>query len=234
MPEFNLFQIIAASATLTAIILAVLYFLALKKISRLQLNTSQQVLDEANRKAQELISQASVKAQEIVSKAEADSLSLVSNTKSEVQEVESSYNQQLKQSTENAANEFSQGLKTSLDQFSGYLHSLQTSTQQVENSSQEYAKERVAEVIEKFEQNLTSFLTTTQQHSSEAIELELKSARQLIDTYKAQQLTLIDENLIAILEKTISLVLAKRLSLQDHLDLVYGALEKAKLEKFIV
>ncbi len=43
-----------------------------------------------------------------------------------------------------------------------------------------------------------------------------------------------DENIIAMMEQTLSIVLAKKLSLKDQLDLVYEALEKAKVEKFVV
>lgn len=223
MPGLTTSDFIIIFSSLTTLAAAALFWLERQKNVKLQQNTSQQILDEANRKAQEIITHA-----------EHESINLVSDTKSEVKEVEDAYRQQLQQSTASAAQEYSQGLKSSMEQFSQFIQTMQNSTHQIENSSQEYAKARITEIFEQFEQNLTAFLTSTQQRSSTAIELELKSARQLIDTYKAQQLVLIDENLIAILEKTISLVLAKRLNLKDNMDLVYEALEKAKIEKFIV
>ena len=62
----------------------------------------------------------------------------------------------------------------------------------------------------------------------------MQAARNLIDTYKRQQLNLIDEHIIAVLERTLSIVLAKKLSLEDQVDLINEALEKAKTEKFII
>lgn len=94
-------------------------------------------------------------------------------------------------------------------------------------------RERSNSFFEKFEENLSTYLTTTQQQSVKAIELELQSARNLIDTYKTTQLNLVDENIIAMLERTLSLVLIKKLSLQDQVELVYESLEKAKAEKFL-
>jgi hypothetical protein len=47
-------------------------------------------------------------------------------------------------------------------------------------------------------------------------------------------MNVIDENIMAMLEKTLSLVLAKNLDLKDQMDLVYESLEKAKAEKFVV
>src|SRR3989344_5617881 len=64
--------------------------------------------------------------------------------------------------------------------------------------------------------------------------LEPKSARQLIDSYKSQQMAIVDENIVAVLERTLNLVLKQKLTLKDQMDLVAEALEKAKLEKFLV
>lgn len=94
-------------------------------------------------------------------------------------------------------------------------------------------RERTNTFFEKFEENLSTYLTSTQQQSVKAIELELQSARNLIDTYKTTQLNLVDENIIAMLERSLSLVLIKKLSLQDQMELVYESLEKAKAEKFL-
>ncbi|TSC64179.1 MAG: Uncharacterized protein G01um101493_205 [Microgenomates group bacterium Gr01-1014_93] len=90
------------------------------------------------------------------------------------------------------------------------------------------------QLFEKFEENLSNYLTQTQNRSTKAIELELQAARSLIDSYKSGQLRVIDENIVAILEKTLSIILTKKLSLADQMDLVYKALEKAKAEKFFV
>ena len=47
------------------------------------------------------------------------------------------------------------------------------------------------------------------------------NARQLIETYKSSRLKLVDENIVAMLERTLSLVLVKKLSLKEQTDLVY-------------
>ena len=41
----------------------------------------------------------------------------------------------------------------------------------------------------------------------------------------------LDANILAVVEKTVDTVLAKKLSVSDQADLVYEALEKAKAEK---
>lgn len=115
-----------------------------------------------------------------------------------------------------------------------FLQTLGASTQQAQFQSVETAKQKVDKLFEDFEVKLADFLLQSEQKMMLAVDLELRSARQLIDTYKVQQMNVIDENIMSMLEKTLSLVLAKNLDLKDQMDFVYESLEKAKGEKFVV
>lgn len=120
------------------------------------------------------------------------------------------------------------------DQLIHFMADLQKRAEQFEQASKATTEQRINDTFERLENKLSDFLIQTEQKTASSIELELKAARQLIETYKQQQLKLIDENIIAMLEQTMNLVLSKKLSLKDQLELVYQALEKAKVEKFIV
>lgn len=115
-----------------------------------------------------------------------------------------------------------------------FLQNLNSISQKTQFESVEAAKVKVDKLFEDFEVKLADFLLQSEQKMMLAVDLELRSARQLIDTYKVQQMNVIDENIMAMLEKTLSLVLAKNLDLKDQMDLVYQSLEKAKAEKFVV
>lgn len=138
--------------------------------------------------------------------------------------------QELKTETKQILNNLEQN--TSL--YNNFLQELRQRSEQAELQNQEIIKQRVNQLFENFEEKLSEFLVKTEQKSIMSIEMELGSIRQLVDSYKAQQLRLIDENIVAMLEKTLSLVLAKKLTLKDEMDLIYEALEKAKAEKFVV
>lgn len=122
----------------------------------------------------------------------------------------------------------------SIQEFAKFLEDLKQQSQKSQAANWEGAQSRVAELFENFETKLADFLLQTEQKMMLSVDLELKSARQLIDTYKVQQMNIIDENIVAMLEKTLSLVLAKNLNLKDQMDLVYESLEKAKTESFLV
>mgnify|MGYP001591403207 FL=1 len=187
------------------------------------------------------ITSAIKEAKSIESEAELNSLKIATDTRFYSEKLEEKLSLELENASKLTQEEFSgylENLKKSLEKsakdFEGYLQFLKTEADAQKNNNSEMIKQQIAQTFVKFEENLSQYLIDTQAKSLQSVELELKATRGLIETYKEQQLKIIDENIIAMLEKTLSLVLIKKLSLQDQVDLVYEALEKAKGEKFII
>ena len=184
---------------------------------------------------------ATKKAQAILGMAELDAIKVGADSRFYKEKLEGKFEDLFRQQTDKAITDFENSLKqlkSDLDNkgrdYSNYLNYLKSDADAQKNDNQDAIKQQIDQIFVKFEENLSQFLMDSQQRSVQSIELELKAARQLIETYKQQQLKVIDENVIAMLEKTLSLVLTKKISLQDQVELVYEALEKAKAEKFIV
>lgn len=212
MPD--LFTVPTAIIISTIISLVSLSLFLIERVRRLKL--AQQIdkpnIDLANTKASEIINQASIKAQTILGKAVQTEMNLQG-----IQEVEAKKLQQAMEDHFNAA----------FKEYGRFLDATREKAGQV-------LTQKTQNLFDRFEQNLSDFLIQTQQKSTYTVDLEMQAARNLIDTYKRQQLNLIDEHIIAVLERTLSLVLAKKLSLSDQVDLINEALEKAKAEKFII
>lgn len=125
-------------------------------------------------------------------------------------------------------------INTAQTQLFQFMQDLQKRSGEFEQAGRESIEQRINQMFGRLEERLSEFLISTEQKTTQSIELEVKAARNLIEGYKQQQLKLIDENIIAMMEQTLSLVLSKKLSLKEQLDLVYEALEKAKVNKFVV
>lgn len=175
-----------------------------------------QFLENIKEKGWETLHQSIKKSQNMLGEAELEGIKVISDTRFYTQKMEQEYSKKLSQIIQEAEN----SIKTYQTQL------IQTSSTMVE--------ERINKLFDSLEQRLSDFLVETSQKTSSSIELELKAARALIDSYKEERLKLIDENILAMMEQTLAVVLNKKLSLEDQLDLVYEALEKAKVEKFIV
>lgn len=223
--------IIFAATTVVALLLFLDQYRRWRKPLR---DYSEFSIRETQEKSDNLLHQAIRKAQTIVGAAELEGLKMVSDSRYESRKLEMEYEKQFAAALTRLETNFSNEVLQSEKEFIQYLADLKVRSEQTQNIVTEYTQKQTVDLFERFEQNLSSFLTQTQQQSTDAVQLELRAARQLIDTYKAQQLSMIDESIIAILERTLSLVLEKKLTLEDNMDLVNEALEKAKAEKLII
>lgn len=181
----------------------------------------------------------------LLTEAELEALRLVTEKKTELALFEKRFNDRLQQVMQSLAeqlqesvNRIEKNYQQNLDQtkvsHGQFFASLQKNVTNFQVEAQKQMRAKINELLLNFETNLTNFFTKAEQQSLDSINLELRSARQLIDSYKSQQLSIVDENIVAILERTLSLVLKEKLSLKDQIDLVYQALEKAKIEKFLI
>lgn len=193
-------------------------------------SSSDKFLEEIKQKGWNTLNRSIKKSQEIIGQAELDSLKVVAGTKIGTAKLDKNFENQLGESLEQSR----ESIVTAQNQLLEFMQDLQKRSAEFETAAQTAGQQRINQLFERVENRLTDFLMQTEQKTTSAIELELKAARQLVDTYKNEQLKLINENIVAMMEQTLSIVLAKKLSLQDQLDLVYEALEKAKAEKFIV
>lgn len=205
------------------VIITVLYLLEKAKSEALQKN----YLEQAEQKSFGIIHKAMDKAQSILGLAEIESIKVVADSTVKSRKLEQSLEQDFQK-------EFNLTTQNIQENLKAYLGHLEQSSDQSQKEILESTKVRVNQMMDRFEQNLSQFLAQTEQQSISSLELEMRSARQMIEFYKQQQLAVIDENVVAMLEQTLSLVLSKKLTLRDHLDLIFEALDRAKLEKFVI
>lgn len=221
---------------LTGIVFAVALFIALLlylheyNLRKKMESEADEFLQDLKEKGWENLHESIKKSDELVEEAELEGIKIVAQKKLDSAKQEKEYAQDLKESL-SASKET---LIKAQDELLNFMKDLQQRSHEFEEASKNAAQERINQLFDRVENRLADFLIKTEQQTTTAIELELKGTRQFIDTYKNQQLKLIDENIIAMMEQTLNIVLAKKLSLKDQLELIYEALERAKTEKFMV
>lgn len=224
MPKELLFEIVALVICLAIAVISLILYLGEYKRRKDQKPVSPfQELNINEQKGFSLLHRAMQKAQSIIGNAELEGIKVGAEDRIFLKNSQSSLEKEMSAQVNKAYGEYVK-----------FLEGLKEQNTQIQSTNQEIIKQRVDSIFDRFEQNLGTFLTSTEQKSIQSIELELRSARQLIETYKTQQMAIIDENIISILERTLTLVLAKKIPLKDQVDLIYEALNKAKVEKFIV
>lgn len=187
-------------------------------------------LQDLKEKGWETLHQSIKKSQDLLGQAELEGIKIVAENKVETAKLDQEYAKNLTGTLDGSK----QAIVAAQGQLLQFMQDLQKRSAEFEEASKVSGEQRISQLFDRVESRLSDFLVQTEQKTTSSIELELKAARQLVDTYKNEQLKLIDENIIAMMEQTLSIVLGKKLSLKDHLDLIYEALEKAKVEKFII
>ena len=152
----------------------------------------------------------------------------------EIEELEDEFQRTLENETERLLRGVQTKANRAEDDFTQFLADLRTRSQQNQELLDAVKKERVENLFKSLEDNVVKVIDQTVNQTLTTIQQELDASRKFVTQYSEKQLTVIDQNLIDLLERTLSLVLIKKLSLRDQLDLVYEALEKAKVEKFLV
>lgn len=206
--------ILAISTLIAAFLYLREYFLRKKGSEQVQKTTL-----ETRQKSIQLLNAAQMAETEILSQGNFVTQKLISEFKTQLQN--------LVQSSETS-------ITLSQNQLVHFFEELQKRGTKFEETSKSATEQRIDQLFERLETRMSDFLIQTEQKTTASIDLELKATRELIETYKSQQLKLIDENIVAMMEQTINIVLGKKLSLQNQLELVYEALEKAKIEKFVI
>lgn len=222
----NPISIILAAIAVTALLL---YLHEYNRRKRLE-QAGDCFLQDIKEKGWETLNQSIKKSQAILGQAELEGIKVVAEGKLETSKFEQDFEKKLAEALKQSQQTIA-AAQAALIQF---MSDLQKRSSEFEEAQKEAGEHRINQLFDRVEARLADFLIQTEQKTTSSIELELKSTRQLIDTYKSEQLKLIDENIVAIMEQTLNIVLAKKLALKDQLDLIYEALEKAKVEKFIV
>ena len=196
-------------------------------------NFDKTTVSDLTSKNYELLHSTIQKSEQLITAAENEGVKIASESKFRTTELEQRYEKILSESVDTTKQKFYGSIVKADEEFVGYLLDLKSRGEQVQTLIDSTVKQKVDDLFTKLNTNLTGVVTKSVADSLAAIQKELENSRSSVENYKQKQIRLIDENIIDVLEKTLSIVLVKKLTLKDQLDLVYEALEKAKIEKFL-
>jgi len=189
---------------------------------------------EAEKKSNTIIHKALRQAQKILVKAELSGLSLIAREKLESKRLASEYQLELRKVMEEIKLQLQ---KTSNDAEKSYISFLKEIEDRVGRDltkKQEVLEVKIDSFFEKTQTLLTEFVDDLHDQTQTQLDKEIGNAKKIIEEYRVQRLQIVDENIVAILEKTLNITLGKKLTLSEQTELIYEALEEAKKENFFV
>lgn len=227
-------EILTLSLSIVSILSLGLFFNEHRRHRKLSSKTPF-VNPEANQLNQNsLIHDAIKKSQAILTEAELAAIKEISKSKLQNNKYLEGYDREFEETLNQIYSHLNQRIGEIESKFASFVTELEENAKQNNQKIDASFATLIKEIGVKLEDNMKTFLEETQKKSVQQLQMELSSARQVIDTYKTTQMRLIDENILAVLERTLALVLNKNLPLQDQLDLISDAFDQAKKEKFFI
>lgn len=201
------------------------------ELRRHTLTPSQELqVEEAEKRAEVIIHKALKRADRLVIQAELQSLAFVSKQKLEIRKIEAEHRENITKLLSEMGYKLATGTEEAKKTYREYLESLEKNLGEDLAKKQTLLDNRIDSFFDETQKLLTDFVRELQERTQLQVDREIGNARQMIDGYRQKRLEIVDENIVAILEKTLNITLAKKLTLTEQTELVYEALEDAKKE----
>lgn len=190
-----------------------------KKIMAKTEETSNRILGNASTKAQKIIANAELRGIKLFAREKLDSAQIVQDYAKQVSIIKTSLEEditQITQQTEKTYQDYISNLEKLL-----FTHASKNEAMLLDKSNQ---------LINTAQKELDNFIDAIHENIKNQIDRELAAVKTEISEYKKHRLNLVETNIIDIIEKTIQKTLGKKLDMRDQTDVIYKALEEAKLE----
>lgn len=187
-------------------------------------------LSESKEKSTKILSQAIKNANKMLVDSELRGLKLFSESKLDANKFSEKYERKISDLENYFKNEFERRLTETETTYKDFLKSLSSSLETHASQNEKILEDKTLDMIKHTDDLITTQVTQIESDVKARLDKELETVREEIKAYKENRLHIIDENIVEILEKTLSVTLGKKLSLTDQSDLIYKALEEAKKE----
>ena len=230
------------------VVLLIVVMRSTKKVNDLTYPIYEYVIKRAEGKAQDITNSALKRSKELIAVAEIEGKKVLVQEKLESAKIEKSYEDKLKELTEQTksllneyATEAEQNAALTKELLETYAHeaeeSLRTLTESLEKSVSGGISENervIKEESVRISKQMSSTFEALEKRFKEQIDQNLKkefaSAKEMVKSYRKQQLDLVDAYIVSLVERTAAIVFQEKLLLKDHADLALRALEEAKSE----
>lgn len=207
--------------SIAIIILIASYATMLKKHNLLLKEKANSTLQE-HKKELEILEDARTKAAKIL----ADAHFVDKTTKNEFQE-------QLKTVSLNEVKDFEKVAVVLLEAYKKELEALKENTIKIASNITKDIETDTMQELKDFKEILTKETYGSQKIVEAKIEQEYAQTEKEIETYKAERIKKVEDEIYNIIQNVARIVLGKAISLQDHEQLVIDALNKAKEESVL-
>ncbi len=188
----------------------------------------EELLREGKAKTQTILARAIQQANKILVSAQLKGIQLVAEEKLSGEELSAEFKKHLDEIERILTDHMEQQAKLAEDRYAQFIVTTEQSIADHILHNQKTLEGKAEAMIERTQGLLTNFAGELEAHIKGEVEKEMDTARAELIHYRQQRMRVIDERIIDILEEVLRAVLDKTLTLAEHSELIYKALEEAK------
>lgn len=188
----------------------------------------EEILREGKVKTQGMLTKAIEQANKILVAAQLKGIQLVAEEKITGEELSAEFKKHLDLIEKTLAEHMENQAKLAEDRYAQFIVTTEKTIADHIIHNQKTLEGKAEAMIERTQGLLTNFATDLETHIKGEVEKEMDTARAELVHYRQQRMRVIDERIIDILEEVLRSVLDKKLTLAEHSELIYKALEEAK------
>src|SRR3989344_5785494 len=210
--------------------LSQLFIILIKSSKHNNLDQDLDESDEYIKKANSIIHYAQEKSNKILANAELKGIEIISLQKLDISKIREDYVKSIKELEINLIDQFKSSLQNADKSYKDFLEIIEENLRQQELANQQLFQEKTNRLVESTQTTMITFLKGVNEKVAGQIDMELKALNNELDMYKSRRMEIMNKYIIDILERTLEETLGKKLTLEEHSEIIFDALEKAKNE----
>ena len=213
---------------LLVIILLILLVVNNRKIHDVTYPVYDYIVKGAHKKAREITYDAMKDSRKMVAEAELEGVKIVAKEKLDSKKIGDEYEAKLEEltvHTEQILADYNKSVENDLKRLSDALEKRIASGI---SKNENFLQQETTKLSSQLSNTFTTLEANAKEQIRSNVEKEFISVKKVIETYRQERYALIDNQILSLLENTTAIALQKSLSLQDHTEFIYRALEEAK------
>lgn len=186
------------------------------------------IVKGAQKKANQITYDAMKESRKLLTDAELAGVKVVAKGKLESKHIEKDYEENLHALTEETSamlTKYSEHMDHELSRLTGSLEKRMSASIQKNES---FLQEETGRLSKQLASTFGTLEANAKEQIRSNVEAEFIGVKKVIETYRQERFALIDNQLLSLIENTTSVALQKTLTLAEHTELLYRALEEAK------
>ena len=213
---------------LVVIVLLILIIINNRRIQDVTYPVYDYIVKGAHDKAKQITYEARKDARKLLVDAELEGVKVVAKEKIESKHIEEEYEEKLDKLTEATEELLSKYGKQMDENLKRLVEGVEKRVAAGIAKNETFLQEETNKLSKQLSNTFTTLEANAKEQIRGNVEKEFIAVKKVVETYRQERYALIDSELLSLIENTTQLALQKTLSLSEHTDLIYRALEEAK------